>query len=144
MSVKQFHPLIFASSDLEKLEVLVRTPKTVIVGLCKHTTAVLTWRPRNCYIQSMVKARTVNGVALLGACLLVLMMFSSQRVSVFGKYYLILVNFKLLRRHFTVYEKMRWDKYCKSHSELKETVNICQMILLINGWKCHKSNTMKQ
>jgi hypothetical protein len=54
----------------------------------------------------MVKARTVNGVALLAACLLVLMMFSSQRVSVFGKYYLILVNFKLLRRHFTVYEKM--------------------------------------
>ena len=86
---------------------LVRTANIVIADLCKYTTAVLTLRSNNCYIQSMVKARTVNGVALLAACLLVFMIFSSQRVSVLGKYYLILVNFKGLRRHFTVYGKMR-------------------------------------
>jgi hypothetical protein len=104
MSVKQFHPL------REKQyfpEVLVRTPKPVTVGLCEYTTAVLTLRSNNCYIQSKVKARTVKGVAISAACLFVLMIFSSQRVSVFGKYYLILVNFERLRRHFTVYAKMR-------------------------------------
>jgi hypothetical protein len=78
---------IFDSSDLEKPEVLFQTPKIVIVGLCKCACAkaVLTLRSSNCCIQSVVKARTVNGVALLAAYLLVLMIFSSQRVSVFGK-----------------------------------------------------------
>jgi len=73
--------------------VLVWTSKVEIVGLCKSRQAVLILSSNNCYIQSMVKTRTVNGVALLAACLLVLMIFSRKRVSVFGKYYLILVNF---------------------------------------------------
>jgi len=64
-------------------------------------------------------------VTLLAACLLVLVIFSSQRVSVFGKYYLILVNFKRLHRHFTVYEKMSWDKY------VKDTVNSKKQLIFV-------------
>jgi hypothetical protein len=88
--------------------VLVLTSKIVTVGLCKYTTAVLTLQTSNCCVQSMVKVRTVNGVAILVACFsFVLMIFYGQRVSVFAKYYLILANFKRLRRHFIVYENMR-------------------------------------
>jgi hypothetical protein len=46
-------------------------------------------------------------MVLLAACLLVLMIFYGQMVSAFAKYYLILANFKRLRRHLIVYEKMR-------------------------------------